>query len=207
MAETPRRHHRGGLDGILVELALAEVARTGSAEFTLRGLAREAGVSHVAAYRHFADKAALLARIAELGFADLTAAMRERAAGHPDPADAFVHKGLTYVRFAQDQPGHFRVMWHRDLADRSAHPALQAVSQAAYGCIRDTVAALHAAGRTRAGYDVDELTTFAWSAVHGIALLRLDGVVDADPVPLAGLIRAAVLGDAPARRRTGSPSR
>lgn len=194
-----RPYHHGDLENALVELALAQIARSGSMEFTLRGLAREAGVSHMAAYRHFADKTALLARIAELGFSRLLGDLR--AAKVTDPAQTLVGQGVAYVRFALSHPGHFRVMWHHVLAERASFPALLTVSQEAYRCIQDTVSRLHGAGLTRAGHTVDDLTTFAWAAVHGTAGLLLEGVIavgddtDSDHVvaEVTALVRAAVL--------------
>lgn len=187
--DAARTYHHGDLGNVLIELALAQIEESGSVELTVRGLARAAGVSHVAAYRHFADKTALLARIAELGFVELTRALAA-ASRTPDPVEAFGQQGSTYVRFALEHPGHFRVMWHRTLADRSAFGPLLAASQAAYGCIREGVTRLQEAGLTRPGHDVDDLTTFAWAGVHGIAGLMLEGVV-------AG-------GDEAVRRRTAA---
>jgi AcrR family transcriptional regulator len=195
-----RAYHHGDLENVLIEIALAQIARTGSVEFTVRGLAEEAGVSHVAVYRHFTDKVALLAAIAERGFTELVDALTVREQD-PDLVGVFVEQGLAYVRFAVDHPGHFRVMWHQALADRAAFPALQVASQAAYECIRRTLSRLRAAGLTRAGHDVDDLTTFAWASVHGIAALVLEGVVaggeeadrDAVIAGVAELVRVAVL--------------
>jgi len=194
------RYHHGDLENTLIRLALAQIERSGSVEFTLRGLARDAGVSHVAVYRHFADKTTLLARIAELGFVDLVGILRAEAQDQP-PVEVFTRQGLAYVRFALDHPGHFRVMWHHALADRSAFPPLLAASRAAYQAIRGTVESLHGQGLTRSGHDVDQLTTFAWASMHGIACLLSEGVVAGGEVAdrneaaarVAELTRMAVL--------------
>src|SRR5215467_776183 len=79
-AGEPRLYHHGDLRAALIRAGLAILAEEGVQALTLRAAARRAGVSHNAPYRHFADKEALLAAIAEEGFIDLAARVEEARA-------------------------------------------------------------------------------------------------------------------------------
>src|SRR5580700_9985299 len=71
-----RSYHHGNLKEVLLDAALALISEVGPQAFTLREVARRAGVSHNAPYRHFRDKDELLAVVAVQGFERLTAAMK-----------------------------------------------------------------------------------------------------------------------------------
>ena len=151
-------YHHGDLRRQLVEAALAVLAETGKADFTLRSLARRIGVSHAAPYAHFADREAVLAEIARVGFAELEAAMRAAAARQAgDSAARLVAIGVAYVRFGYRHPAHYRLMFGGP--DRG-------YGVAAYQVLVDTIKALP--GLTAS----DALT--AWSLVHGLTLLIID---------------------------------
>src|ERR1700681_5062026 len=97
----PRRpYHHGNLREALLQAALRAIADVGPAAFTLREVARRAGVSHNAPYRHFRDKDALLAAVAAQGFRELTRAMREAGERQSKALDKLSQSGLAYVAFA-----------------------------------------------------------------------------------------------------------
>src|SRR5256712_12176672 len=117
----PKRYHHGDLPRALLDAALHIVETQGTAALTLRAAARSAGVSQAAPYRHFANKEAILAAVAEDGFRSLMAAMREAsAASGAGPLERLRAVGLGYATFATRHPSHFRVMFGREMADRSA---------------------------------------------------------------------------------------
>ena len=95
-------------------------------------------VSHSAAYRHFPDKTAILAAVAELGFRELKQRM-ETAQG--EPWVRLQAKGVGYVLFAAEHPGYFRAMFHSDLCGKDQYPELTAEAQA---CSRDLTQAIEA---------------------------------------------------------------
>src|SRR6266852_9798457 len=104
----PRRaYHHGNLREALLQGAVRVIAELGPTAFTLREVARRAGVSHNAPYRHFRDKDALLAAVATQGFRELTQAMVEAAGQRPDALDRLKRAGLGYVTFALRRPEHF----------------------------------------------------------------------------------------------------
>src|SRR5437763_11993969 len=114
-----QRYHHGNLREALVEAALALVEERGSPEFTLREVDRRVGVTHAAPQRHFEDRAALVAAVAEEGFRELRAHVDRGVARARDPAARLHALGVGYVQFALRNPAHFRVMYSAELVDKS----------------------------------------------------------------------------------------
>jgi AcrR family transcriptional regulator len=164
-------YHHGNLHNALLEAALGLIREVGLRGFTLRAVARRAGVSHAAPYRHFREKAALLAALAEDGFDRLTAAMQAAGATSQDPFGRLQQAGLAYIAFAQAQPEHFLVMFSIAL-DAQRHPAAKA---AANRCFAELVALVTACQHARDGLPSKTAARMAWTHVHGIAELALRG--------------------------------
>lgn len=187
-------YHHGDLRRALLDAALALVASKGVANLSLRETARAAGVTHNAPYRHFPDKNALLAALAEDGFRQMAAEMvAARDGAGTAPEQRFLAIGLTYVRFAVGHPALFRVMFAPEIAERSDFPALRAAEVAAYDLCADAIRDCQAAGAIRPGDD-RALALAAWAMMHGVATLVLDdfvgwtGVAAGDPEALARLM-------------------
>lgn len=173
-AQRPGRYHHGELSGALLDAALRLVATGGTAALTLRAAARLAGVSQAAPYRHFTNKEALLAAVAEEGFRAMTAAMRKATAACGDsPLERFRAIGLAYVEFAASHPSHFRVMFGRETADRSAYPSLREAAAGTFRMLVDAIMDCQRAGLVRSG-EPQDLALAAWSSVHGVAALLVD---------------------------------
>jgi AcrR family transcriptional regulator len=175
---TARSYHHGDLRRALVDAALAIVKETGAGALSLRDLARKAGVSHAAPYRHFRSREALLVALATEGFVGLGAAMEARAAGLSDPIARFTAIGVGYVLHAVEHPGHFRVMFSRELHEGIEDPDLAAAAEPTLRVLVETIAAAQAAGLMREG-DPRALAIPAWSMVHGLAMLLVDRQLDA----------------------------
>jgi AcrR family transcriptional regulator len=194
-ARAPRKdgYHHGDLRNALLETALRLVSERGPEGFSLREAAREVGVSPGAAYRHFADKAALLTALAVDGHVRLADAM-ERALGRVRGAAGskaravagFMAIGEAYVDFALAHAAHFQVMFGPCM-DADAAPCSAATGRDAFGILVDALDDLVAAGAVavegRAGAE-----TTVWSAVHGLATLQSDGAL-----PLTAAERAMAL--------------
>jgi AcrR family transcriptional regulator len=166
-------YHHGDLRDALLKASLDLIREAGVRQFTLREVARRAGVSHAAPYRHFRDKAELLAAIAQDGFDRLTAAMRSAAAKAQDPFGRLQNAGVAYIEFAQDQPEHFSVMFTVDLKE-NRHPSAKA---AADRCFAELVTLVTACQHARLpnGPPPKTFALIAWTQVHGIAELALRG--------------------------------
>jgi AcrR family transcriptional regulator len=127
-----RRYHHGNLKQVLLDSAVALIAEVGFQAFTLRELARRAGVSHNAPYRHFEDKEDLLGAVAAQGFDRLTASMTEAMAGGRTAVERLRLAGQGYVKFALSWPQHIVVMFEtpashelRPEYETAAHRAFQ----------------------------------------------------------------------------------
>jgi AcrR family transcriptional regulator len=169
----PPPYHHGDLRQALIDTALAMVTEEGAWKFTLREVARRAGVSHAAPYNHFADKSALLAEVAALGFQALRRDLEEAARRPPSSRQALPGIAAAYVRFGVERPSHYRLMFGPELAERERHPALQQASDAAFGILVTLLERGQAAHEVRPG-SVRDQALAAWSLVHGLTTLLID---------------------------------
>ena len=148
--------------------------KSGVAGLTLRGAGAALGVSRTALYRHFADKDALLGAVAREGFVGLKAAMDAARARVPALADQLTEMGLDYVRFAIENPAHYRVMFGGFLDRCRNEPGLMADAGAAFQTLVDAIVDLQRARLVRPD-DPRQLARFVWATVHGMAMLAIDG--------------------------------
>lgn len=171
----------------VLDVSLAIVQEEGVAALSIREVARRAGVSHQAPYRHFADREEILATLAAEGFDALAAAMQAAAAAAEAAGfDALAAAGCAYVRWARANPGAYRLLFRPDLLARP-HPDLAAAGARALGVLEGLV-------RARGGADTEVPVALAWSTVHGLAGLLIDG-----PLPLRGGSAARLEAEVPAR--------
>lgn len=168
----PRRpYHHGDLKNALRAAAAALLAERGAEALSLREISQAAGVSHAAAYRHYADKQALLADLAEAGFRELVAINRQTVAATPGgPVAQLQALGRAYVHFGVARPQLLQLMFGGAITDWAAHAGLAAASNELAQTLAEVVQAGQASGELKAG-PYGELTLVAWSLVHGLALL------------------------------------
>ncbi len=165
------RYHHGDLRRALIDAALALIDETGGPHgWSVREAARRAGVSAGAPYRHFADKDALLVAIAHEGYARLTELCAEEVARRPEhPLEQYRGVGVATVRFAAENPAHYRVMNLPEVIE-----ALRPDMAADEARIELLVAA--AAGEADVQMDDAALIQLAGQAlVYGMARMFVDG--------------------------------
>src|SRR5215469_979889 len=107
----PRPYHHGNLREALLSAALGLISEVGPTAFTLREVARRAGVSHNAPYRHFKDRDELMAAVSTQGYAELTQALLDAGEQESAALSQLKAAGLAYVKFALRRPEHFTVMF------------------------------------------------------------------------------------------------
>lgn len=186
-----RTYHHGDLKNALQAAASAMLASRGPQAISLREISQAAGVSHAAAYRHYPDKEALLADLAEAGFRDLVEINRRVAARTRNgPVARLQACGRAYVEFGVSRPHLLQLMFGGIIVDWQAHPGLADAARQLADSLAAVVIEGQARGELRPG-EVGDLTLAAWSMVHGLALLiagrRIPGVqVDAAFVRRAG---------------------
>jgi AcrR family transcriptional regulator len=172
MATRRRRYHHGNLRVALLDAAERSLERKGAAGLALRAIARDARVTHAAAYHHFEDRDALLRAVAARGFERFAEALAAAAREHAGP-DAFLEVGVAYVRFATSHPALFRLMFGAEAArGRSGDPELRAAAERALEVL---LAGVRAAAPKLSDAAVRRRAAGAWSVVHGLSALILDG--------------------------------
>lgn len=163
-------YHHGNLREALVDAALRLIAERGPAGFAFVELARAAGVSPAAPYRHFSDRNALLAEVARRGFerfsAELEAAWNR---GRPDPVTALEAVGRAYLSFARREPAFYAVMFDGGQS-LEADPAVRAASDRAFAVLREAADAV--CGTLNENRPPALMVALhIWSLAHGIASL------------------------------------
>lgn len=180
---TSKTYHHGDLRSALLDAGLRALESTAIADLSLRQLARDAGVSATAVYRHFPDKAALLQALADQGIEQMAAWQREAALA-ADPSNAFAATGRAYVRWALANPALFRLVFGQG----------HEVGQTVFG--ENAPAQLlrgYAQGFTDDEAGLQRFMLQAWSVVHGLAMLMLDGQLPADDAMIDRVIDAQTL--------------
>jgi AcrR family transcriptional regulator len=182
-------YHHGDLRRALLDVVLRMAAEAGDvSEVTLREVAKRAGVSHNAPYRHFEDKDALLAAIATEGFEKLSAALRLAREGIDDDEERFLATGHAYLEFAKQHRGHLVVM-HAPTLKKSRTTDLQRAANTAFQVLKDV--AFDAQPKLDDVVEARRVGTVCWSFLHGLSLLsgnhQIPPSVNATPTDLADL--------------------
>ncbi|MGA2882488.1 MAG: TetR/AcrR family transcriptional regulator [Bryobacteraceae bacterium] len=168
-----RPYHRTNLKQSLLDSAVGLIGEVGPQTFTLREVARRAGVSHNAPYRHFRDKDDLLAAVAAQGFDRLTEAMQKAMAKGRSAAERLSLAGRGYVQFALQWPQHVLVMFEGP-KPAEPRPAHAESARRAFQTLLDAIAAAQEEGALPKG-DPQRFAVVAWSGVHGLAKLAIGG--------------------------------
>lgn len=200
-ARRPDSYHHGNLRRALLDAAMELVAERGVDGFTLREVSRRAGVSHAAPYHHFEDKASLVSTLAVESLEMLRDSQVSTASGAPGTAlDRVRALGFDYLRFALDNPERFKLMFRPELRGAGEGTAVDAAGLESYAPLVEAIAEAQETGEARGG-DTGLVALAAWSSVHGLASIIVDGPMQheirtaADAEPIArGVLEAVVEG-------------
>jgi AcrR family transcriptional regulator len=184
------QYHHGDLQRALLQAALRTIQKQGVHALTLRAVGEELGVSRSALYRHFADKAALLAAVAREGFRQLRVELEGAWERGGKGRAGFDAMGEAYVRFAITQPSHYRVMFGSGFERAADDTELTREGARAFGVLLDSLIDQQRQGSIQRD-DPRQLAHFIWALVHGIAMLAIDGALS-DDVDSAELTRFAI---------------
>ena len=184
MSTAKATYHHGDLSAALLRAALELVEEGGESALSLRAVARRAGVSPAAPYRHYTDREALISAVAAVGYVDLAERL---AKAHPSPStpEELARVATAYVQFALERPALFRVMFSEPCdRDNDERVAATAAVSAYLSAIVE-----HAFPQS----DSEALATAIWALVHGLAFLFLDGKLDSSsPAAVEQRITAAI---------------
>ncbi len=166
-----RTYHHGNLRNALLDAGIGVAREVGWEALSLREVARRAGVSHTAAYNHFADKNDLLRSLAIRAFDQLTADLQRVVdTGTLCLADL----GVAYLTFAFEHQAEFHFMFQRSLCmPEGVDDPLGTASLASQAVLHDYLMTLQVAGVVGPG-DPDELTLVVWSQIHGLTTILLE---------------------------------
>lgn len=185
MAEKP--YHHGDLRAALLAAGEAELAEKGVEGFSLRSVAKRAGVSHAAPAHHFGDAQGLLTALAAEGFRQFQATLDQRETGTTDPREKAIRAGLGYLDFALARPALFRLIFSSARPDYASTELLEAAG-AAYDHLVGLVTTL-------GGGEADVIAL--WAASHGIADLtsgnKMRTLQGKSPADREALLRAVLV--------------
>jgi AcrR family transcriptional regulator len=184
---TRATYHHGNLRRALLDAALGLLVEGGPETFTLREAARRVGVDHRAAYRHFADREALLAAVAVEGYRELVASVRRALSQVPPSEQTGVQRLQTFLRacvlFAAERPAYYRVMTGPRLNETGRFPEIETVLHEAFELLSSELIE----GARRGDLTpldppaVTDTTVALWAATNGIASLILTRRVRVKP--------------------------
>lgn len=161
-------YHHGNLPAALRNATAELVAERGTGGFSLREVARRAGVSHAAPAHHFGDARGLLTAVAAEGFDVLSEQMENAAADIDDSRQRLHAIGVAYVETALRMPGHFRIMLQNDLCDPDDEALILAGARA-YEALSSAIRAIR--DELSPELDVEVASLFAWSVVQGLVVI------------------------------------
>ena len=188
MTDSAGPYHHGDLRAALLAEAAVMIAEGGSAGVTMRAIGQRLGVSRAAPYRHFADKTALLVAVAANGFRRLGGRLQAiDAGGKRSSVERLRRLGEEYVRFALENPAHYRLMYGREALTREELPELREAAEALFEQFVEVIRAHQRSGLIKR-QNARAQAYVAWSAVHGLASLVIEGQIHGTD-DIEGLIR------------------
>jgi AcrR family transcriptional regulator len=175
MAKTEQKYHHGNLKQALIEAGQQVLIEKGINGLSLRETAKAVGVSHTAPYRHFADKEALLAAIAESGFESLAEALLNTIEQHPkDPREQLCAATAAYVKLAVTRIEMHQLMFGDGFDDEAMSETMLEKKQHVFNALSKIIKN----GQKKKIYkkaETLELTIAAWSMMHGYTMLLTTG--------------------------------
>jgi len=171
------KYHHGDLRAALIAVGLELIKESAADQLSLREVARQAGVSATAVYRHFPDKQALLYALCGEGAVEMAAKLKKAEEEAGGGYDGFVAVGRAYIYFALGNPGLYRVM----MSTRPPEGFFMQEGHVANGAmqiLQDNVEAL--LGPETGEFKRKVTALHAWSMVHGLSMLILDGLIPPD---------------------------
>lgn len=177
-SKTKENYHHGDLPNALIDAALMILARDGAEEFSLREVAKIAGVSHTAPYRHFKGKMALLEAIAIRGYGQLEEACKKSYESFPnDPNRQLLEAGMGYLTLVLEKPEIAHLMFSGVLTKNHVSTPLKEAGDKAVRSLGWIIEN----GKLQGLYSdkpTEQLTLGTLACVHGIAMLLLGGVLN-----------------------------
>ena len=169
-AQPRRAYHHGKLPETLIREAAKLLAEKGVEGFSMREVARRAGVAVAAPSHHFGNAKGLLTAVATYGFGQLAARQEAAIAASNDPVEKVIAVCRTYVEMGVRYPGCAAVMFRLDVLDDSDDRFREAAFHA-FGLLSDAVA--NAVSPGTEAIRIDQASKTLWAAMHGLLALEM----------------------------------
>ena len=169
-----KTYHHGNLKEVLISSSLKILSEKGMEGLSLRNVARKVGVSHTAPYNHFSNKQALLAAISTVGHEQLYQTLLDsfKKCQHSS-SNIILEIAWSYLQFALDDPGKFKLMFSGALEEERDHPAYIEISRKNLSLFEEIIVYCQNKGQITEG-KVMNIATRLWSVVHGFTHLVLE---------------------------------
>ncbi len=179
---TSSSYHHGSVPETTLAVARAMLDRMPAGQLSMRELAREAGISHAAPYKHFDDRRGFLVALAAQCMGAFLHAQQEAMAAAP-AGERLLRVGEAYVRYGAEHPHAFALIFDTEISPpANPPPALEPLIAAHATLLRDAIADALRAGRLPAGADPATLGAALWSQAHGLTQLVITGRIPAGHV-------------------------
>lgn len=166
-------YHHGDLKKALRFATLNLLQEESYQSISLRKVAKKAGVSQSAPYRHYPNLESLLVDVAIYGFQLLREKLQSiQSKFKKHPLLQFRESGLCYVNFALGHPDLFQIMYGNQISNHALYPELTLAEEASFSVLEDIIRENQKSGNLNSS-DVRKTAIAAWTMVHGIALLFL----------------------------------
>ena len=174
---TEKSYHHGDLKNALIQAGIKILADEGIEGFSLRKVAREAGVTHSAPYAHFADKQAMIAAISTDGYRKVYERINAVIEQFPDdPLRQFIETAWVYVSFGFEEPDHFKITFSGSVERDREYPALVEMTGKTFDALRQLIIRCQKSGLLDSG-EPDLAAVTVWGFVHGFVHLIQEGMV------------------------------
>lgn len=173
-------YHHGNLRESLIAITMQQAEVKGLGELSLRAIAKEAGVSAPALYRHFKDKEALLAAAAEHGFQELLAWLEFAAPPALPVRQRLKRFCQAYLRFMLSYPLYFQLMFGPDIQTRQNYPGLISAQESMLAPLIQMILNGRREGLFRDDVSTETQVLHCWSSLHGLTSLLVLNVLDGD---------------------------
>jgi AcrR family transcriptional regulator len=169
-----KTYHHGNLKEALISAGLEILSQKGIEGLSLRNVAKKVGVSHTAPYNHFSNKQALLAAISTAGFEQLYQTLSDSFNKCKHTSTNIIFEiAWSYLQFALDDPGIFKLMFSGALEEERDHPAYIVISRKNLSLLEEIIVYCQNNGQIADG-KVESIVTRLWSVVHGFTHLVLE---------------------------------
>jgi len=190
-------YHHGDLRRALIQAALALAAEKQDWNFSLREVARRAGVSHNAPYNHFAHKRDLLDAAAAAGHDLLRSELTAAIVKVTDPRAALSKIGSTYVGFGIKNPALYRLMFNVAPSDPDWRPEGVLTAWVAARAVLENIlrrgarVGIFGPALTRK-LELQTAALYTWAVVHGLTMLAIDGLADVEHLSIDRITQKVV---------------